>query len=113
MRSITIDLLAEGMAVAKPVMQDSGRVLLTSGVLLTRGLVERLRSLGVQHVWVEGEGPGEGGLSEEAARELERVLEERFVDVSRDPLMRQIREIVQKRLRARVVKGQSDDTSRA
>lgn len=101
MRLIAIDLLAEGMAVAKPVVHDSGRILLAPGVLLTGRMIERLKGQGVGRVWVEAEEPDEGRLSAEAAKEMERALERRFAHVRHDPLMQQIQEIVQKRILAR------------
>lgn len=101
MRLIAIDLLAEGMAVAKPVMHDSGRILLAPGVSLTDRMIERLKVQGIGQVWVEAEGPDEGRLSAEAAKKMERALERRFADVCHDPLMQQIQEIVRKRIWAR------------
>lgn len=102
MRLITIDLLTDGMAVAKPVVHNSGRILLAPGVSLTERLIERLKAQGVGQVWVEAEGPDEWKLSAEAAKEMERALERRFAHVRHDPLMQQIQEIVRKRIRARV-----------
>jgi hypothetical protein len=113
MRSVTIDLLTEGMKVAKPVLHDSGRVLLAPGVSVTRGLADRLRCLGVQQVWVEAEGPDEGALSEEAAKEMEQALERRFSSVGADPVMRQIREVIRRRIRASVAGRHVDDAERA
>jgi hypothetical protein len=101
MRLIAIDLLTEGMMVAKPVLRDGGQILLAPGVLLTGRMIERLKSQSVGQVWVEAEGPDEGRLSAEAAKEMERTLERRFAHVSHDPLMQQIQEIVRKRIRAR------------
>lgn len=87
--------------VAKPVLRDGGQILLAPGVLLTGRIIERLKSQSVGQVWVEAEGPDEGRLSAEAAKEMERTLERRFAHVSHDPLMQQIQEIVRKRIRAR------------
>lgn len=100
MRLVAIDLLAEGMTVAKPVLRDGGQILLAPGVLLTGRMIERLKGQGVGRVWVEAEGPDEGRLSAEAAKEMERALERRFAHVRHDPLMQQIQEIVQKRILA-------------
>lgn len=105
MRLLAIDLLAEGMRVAKPVVHDSGRILLASGVSLTGRMIKRLRGQGVGQVWVEAEGPDEGRLSAEAAKQLERALERRFAHVCDDPLMQQIQTIVSKRIRARTRSG--------
>ena len=102
MRLLRIDLLEEGMKVAKPVVHDSGRVLLAPGVSITERLIERLRGQGVGQVWVEAEGPDEGGLSAEAAKQMEQALQRRFAHVCHDPLMQQIQTIVQRRIRARI-----------
>lgn len=101
MRLLAIDLLVEGMKVAKPLLHDSGRILLTPEVLLTRRMIELLRRQGVRQVWVEAEGPDEGALSAEAAKQMERALERRFAHVCHDPLMQQIQAIVQKWILAR------------
>ena len=102
MRLLRIDLLEEGMKVAKPVVHDSGRILLAPGVSMTGRMIERLRGQGVGQVWVEAEGPDEGGLSAEAAKQMEQTLQKRFAHVCHDPLMQQIQTIVQRRIRARI-----------
>ena len=102
MRLLAVDLLEEGMKVAKPVIHDSGRILLAPGVSMTGRMIERLRGQGVGQVWVEAEGPDEGRLSTEAAKRMERTLERRFAHAQHDPLMQQIQAIVRKRIRARV-----------
>jgi hypothetical protein len=96
-----IGLLVEGMKVAKPVVHDSGRILLMPGISLTGRLVEQLRGQGIGRVWVETEGPDEGALSAEAAKQMERTLERRFAHVRYDPLMQQLEAIVQKRIHSR------------
>ncbi len=98
MRLLAIDLLVEGMKVAKPVVHDSGRILLAPGVSMTGRMIERLRGHGVGQVWVEAEGPDEGGLSAEAAKQMEQALERQFAHVRHDPLMQQIQAIVRKRI---------------
>lgn len=102
MRLMAIDQLTEGMQVARSVIHDSGRTLLTPGVLLTDHMIGRLKDQGIRQVWVEAEGSDEGALSAEMAIQMERTLERRFAHVCHDPLMQQIKAIVQKRLRARV-----------
>lgn len=101
MRLLAIELLVEGMKVAKPVVHDSGRILLAPGVSMTGRMIERLADQGVGQVWVEAEGSDDGGLSAEAAKRMERALERRFAHVCHDPLMQQIQAIVRKRIRAR------------
>ena len=101
MRLIAIDLLTEEMMVTKPVLRDGGQILLMPGALLTGRMIERLKGQGVRQVWVEADGPDEGRLSAEAAKEMERALERRFAHVRHDPLMQQIQEIVRKRIHAR------------
>ena len=101
MRLIAIDLLADGMTVAKPVVHDSGRILLAPGVTLSERMIERLKGQDVRQVWVKAEGPDEGRFSAESAKEMERTLERRFAHVRHDPLMQQIQAIIQKRIQAR------------
>ncbi len=103
MRLLAIGLLVEGMKVAKPVVHGSGRILLAPGVSMTGRMIERLAGQGVGQVWVEAEGPDEGMLSAEAAKQMERTLERRFAHVQHDPLMQQIQAIVRKRIRGRAV----------
>jgi CRISPR/Cas system-associated endonuclease Cas1 len=101
MRLLAIGRLVEGMKVAKPVVHDSGRILLAPGVSMTGRMIERLADQGVAQVWVEAEGPDEGTLSAETAKRMEWVLERRFAHVQHDPLMQQIQAIVRKRIRSR------------
>lgn len=98
---MAIDLLSEGMTVAKPVVHDSGRVLLGPGVAITDRMIERLRDQGIGRVWIEADGPDEGTLSAAEAERMERTLRQQFAHVRHDPLMQQIKAIVQKRIRAR------------
>lgn len=102
MRLLPIDRVVEGMTIAKPVVHGSGRILLAPGVSVTERMIERLKGQGVGQVWVEAEGPDEGRLSAEAARQMERALQLRFAYVQHDPLMQQIQAIVRKRIRSRV-----------
>lgn len=101
MRLLSIDRVVEGMTVAKPVVHDSRWILLAPGVSLTGRMIERLKDQGIGQVWVEAEGPDEGRLSADAARQMELALERRFAHVQHDPLMQQIQAIVRKRIRSR------------
>src|SRR5574337_845126 len=105
MRLLAIGRLTEGMTVAKPVVHDSGRVLLAPGVAVTGRMIERLRSQGIEQVWVEAEGPDEATLSAEAAKRMDQTLARRFAHVQHDPLMRQLQAIMRKRIWARAGGG--------
>ncbi|PWB79462.1 MAG: hypothetical protein C3F08_06700 [Candidatus Methylomirabilota bacterium] len=101
MRLLAIERLTEGMTVAKPVVHDSGRVLLAPGVAMTGRMIDRLRGQGIERVWVEADGPDEATLPAEAAKRMEQALERRFAHVQHDPLMRELQAIIRKRIRIR------------
>jgi hypothetical protein len=85
--------LQPGMKLARPVLGQSGMVLLPEGVELTEKLIERIQDMDVAAIFVEG--PSEQALSREEALAL---LEKRFEAVRDKPHMGLIKRIVRRQI---------------
>lgn len=55
MRAIEIDALVEGMKVARTIYDDSGRILLSSGAVLSSLYIKKLAMYGIPFIYVEDE----------------------------------------------------------
>lgn len=55
MRYVSIDQMVQGEHLAKPIYSSDGRILLEEGVLLTIGLISRLRQLGITALYIKSE----------------------------------------------------------
>ncbi|EFM10513.1 metal dependent phosphohydrolase [Paenibacillus curdlanolyticus YK9] len=55
MRKVSIQQIKPGNKLAKPILQENGNVLLGAGVELNERFIERLRSLGIDMLFVEDE----------------------------------------------------------
>jgi hypothetical protein len=92
-QNIPILLAASGMVTAKEVMRPDnpeGFPVCGKGTTLSESLVERLKSMGVQSITVEGhpvEMEGEVSTAEKLA-----ALDKRFRKISGDPVMAMVKE---------------------
>jgi hypothetical protein len=88
---IDIDNAEEGMITVKAVVNEQGNVLLNKGVILTKVLIGKLRSLGISEVLVdEGEEvKATDNISIEESPEL-KELEYRFSDVRGNEIMEEL-----------------------
>lgn len=99
MQSIPIVLAAADMVLAREVRRPdnpAGPPICGSGIVLTDSLLDRLKTLGIQTLTVEGHPvtlQGEKGLDE-----LLQELDRRFCKVAEDPLMAKLKNIFRKRL---------------
>ncbi|WP_182201558.1 HD-GYP domain-containing protein [Paraliobacillus salinarum] len=55
MRLVATRSIKEGSELAKPIFNDKGKVLIQKNVQLTRGMIYRLRELGVTYVYIKDE----------------------------------------------------------
>lgn len=55
MRAIEVELLNEGMKIAKTIYDDSGRILLSKEAVLTKGYIRKLGQYGIPFIYVEDE----------------------------------------------------------
>ena len=101
MQSIPISLAAADMVLAREVRRPdnpTGPPVCGAGITLSDPLIERLRTMGIQTLTVEGHPvmiEGEQSLDEQILE-----LERRFSKVAADPLMAAIRERLRMRLLA-------------
>ncbi len=54
MQRIPVNMLREGMVVARPVANDNGIILVNSGAELTSRMIERLQNIGIRKILVRG-----------------------------------------------------------
>ncbi len=76
------------MTLAKPVLRGT-TVFLGEGMILSESVVERLRTMEIDHVYVEGQ--SEQSIS---AEEALRLLDERFRNTENSNLMMHLKKIV-------------------
>ena len=93
MQSIPIALVEAGMVLARDVVRQDhpdGPPVCGKGMILTDNLLERLRTMGIKSLVVDGHPVDVAG--EQSLAELLAALEARFRKVEHDPLMMQLRE---------------------
>lgn len=82
-----------GQRVARPVLTPSHVTLLQPGILLTAAIIDRVRDLGVQEVWVE-EPPAGATVDQPTLDEQLASLERRFSDHQSNPLMLELKAVI-------------------
>lgn len=95
MQKIPLTLAKAGMKLAKAVTRDNGMVVMGPGMELTESHLERLRSMEVDRITVEGN-PLEGaccGADTSAAKRLER-MDHLFRRLGGDPFMTKVRGVL-------------------
>lgn len=99
MQKIPLTLAKPGMKLAKAVTRDNGMVVMGPGMELTESHLERLRSMEVDRITVEGNPlEGAGGVDTSAAHRLER-LDHLFRRLGGDPWQDQVRRFLNEYLR--------------
>jgi len=93
MQRIPLEKASKGMTLAKPVVNDSGITLVRERTELTPNLIERLKSLGIQKIIVQGRPLETDGEQEKPLPVLEKELEERFRPTQSNPLMQELKQI--------------------
>jgi len=99
MQNIPIALAAPDMVVAREIKTSedpSSMVLCGKGVKLTASLIERLSTMGIQSVSVEGHPVKMEG--ETSLEEMLASLDKRFSRVADDPLMMKIKELYRRNI---------------
>jgi hypothetical protein len=89
MKKVAITQVVAGQVVARPVVSNSGTVMMQPGAVLTADIAARLMDIGVGQVWVEGV-PEDAKPLEVTLAELDR----RFAGHEEDPLMMDLKSIV-------------------
>jgi hypothetical protein len=92
MRKVSIDQLEPGMVLERPILRGS-TVFLGKGVVLGETAISRLRSMEIEHAFVEGS--EEQPISRDEAMTL---LDERFRNKEDDPLLKHIKNLVREHI---------------
>ncbi len=93
MRKIATDNLLPGMILTKPVFGGNGMVLLAEGTELNEKWIDRIESMGIDGVWVEGKAEQTQTLEEALF-----ALDQRFEPVVHLPYMTTIKNLVQSQI---------------
>ncbi len=88
-KKISTDQITPGMVLTKPIVGNNGMVLLAEGTELNEKWIDRLETMGVTGVWIDGTGEPPVPLAEALAS-----LDERFATVLKEPHMEALRDIV-------------------
>lgn len=99
MQKIPLDKATEGMILAKPIARENGVVLMGEGTELNQQIIERLKSLDIQKITVQGRPLG--GDDEKSVELLCAELEERFSLISSNKLCLQIKDMIKKDIKRR------------
>ena len=93
MRKIEKDKLQAGMALAKPVTNEAGMVMLSEGSVLTDGMIRRLGSMEINFVFIEGDAP-----DAKSREELLADIEKRFRKTENEKYMSVIKNVLKSRI---------------
>ncbi len=101
MQKIPLNLAKPGMRLAKAVLNEKGLVLCGEGVELNDALISRLSNLNINKITVEGH-PVDTGAEEKPLEEQLKDLEKRFEKVKSDPLMKKIKDMIERQIREKM-----------
>ncbi|HOW55889.1 MAG TPA: hypothetical protein PLR60_14715 [Syntrophorhabdaceae bacterium] len=90
MPKVAIDNLKPGMKTAKPVVNNNGMVLLGENTDLTAELIDRIRNMDVDGVYIQGT-----ARPSKSKDEFLSEIEDRFRNVENDPRMEVIKRSIQ------------------
>ena len=108
MQKVPINLVAEGMILAKPIINDKGMTLCAEGTALTESLIERLRVMNVTILAIKGH-PLDMGGADKTAEEKVMEMTGRFARLEGDPLMDSIRDAIAKAIRDQESEQQAEE----
>ena len=101
MQKIPLNLAKPGMRLAKAVLNEKGLVLCGEGVELSDALISRLSNLNINKITVEGH-PVDTGVEEKPLSEQLKDLEKRFEKVKSDPLMKMVKDMIERQIREKM-----------
>jgi|WetSurMetagenome_2_1015567.scaffolds.fasta_scaffold00020_75 hypothetical protein len=90
------DKLEAGMALAKPIINDAGMVMLSEGSVLTDSMIKRLGSMEVNFVYIEGDAPDAKSKAELLAdieKRFRKTENEKYMSIIKNTLKARIEEV--------------------
>ncbi len=99
MQKISIDQAEPGMILAKSITNQKGITLCGEGTTLTDSLIDRLKSMDISKIVVEGH-PVDDGTEEVSPETLHERLEDRFRHVRRFPLLMAMKEAIWEKMKS-------------
>jgi hypothetical protein len=95
MRKISAESASAGMRLVRPITNEAGITLFGEGSVLTDQFIERIRSMHISLIFVEGSSVPRRSMNEELL-----LLDERFRKTEHEPCMGSLKEIVKEYLRS-------------
>lgn len=95
MPKVLISQAKPGQKLTRPAVTRTGMLLMQPGTELTEAIIERLQTIGLDSVYVEGDNPADAKPPEVALRELD----ERFTGHENDRWMMELKAIVARHIR--------------
>jgi hypothetical protein len=93
-RKISAESASAGMRLVRPITSESGITLFGEGSVLTDQVIERIRSMQIPFIFVEGHSAPKRRFSEELL-----LLDERFGKTEHEPYMGNLKEILKEYIR--------------
>lgn len=90
---VDIDSLSPGMKLAKPVVNKAGMILLGEGTLITGVIIEKLNSMGVNSVYIEG-----SSKPQKTIEDVMLEIDERFRKTENEPYMYLLKRLLKKHI---------------
>jgi hypothetical protein len=85
---VPVERLKPGMKVAKPVVNDNGMILFGAGTVLSDALIERLTTMGIAAIDIEG-----AAKKERPKKEMLAELDMRFSKTEKEPHMGMLKQL--------------------
>lgn len=95
-KCISIDKAKINMVLAKPVEDDQGRTLCSSGTKLSEKLLARFEKMGIESVYIETQEV----ITYEQYQAMKKDVEQLYAKVSPDNILYQLKEVRLERLKA-------------
>ncbi len=93
MKKVSVEILKPGVKLAKPVVNDSGMIIIGDGTVLSDVHIERLQNMNINTVYVEGTaGPSK------SKEELLAELDARFKKTEEEPYMSILKKVLREHI---------------
>lgn len=93
MKKVSVETLKPGVKLAKPVVNDSGMIIIGDGTVLSDVHIERLHNMNISTVFVEGmTGPSK------SKEELLAELDARFKKTVEEPYMSMLKRVIKEQI---------------
>lgn len=93
MPKLSVEELKEGMVLSRPILNESGIVLIAANTALTTATIDKVKQMNVHSVSIAG-----AGKSQAERDELLRELDRRFTNAHEDPYLALLKEALREHI---------------